>query len=48
MAFVALRIGHSAVHLTYNHVMHRMRWFAASVAVLLFLWVRLAITLVSN
>ena len=47
-AFVALRVAHSAVHLTYNHVIHRMRWFAASVAVLLFLWIRLAFVLVSG
>lgn len=40
-AFVALRVIHSVVHLTYNNVIHRMRWFAASVAVLLALWIRI-------
>jgi hypothetical protein len=41
--FVALRIAHSAVHLTYNRVIHRMRVFALSVLVLLALWVWVAI-----
>jgi hypothetical protein len=41
-AFVALRIAHSAVHLTYNHVVHRMRVFALSVLVLLTLWIWIA------
>ena len=40
-AFVALRIAHSCVHLTYNRVMHRMRVFALGVVVLLALWIRI-------
>jgi hypothetical protein len=40
-AFVALRVAHSLVHLTYNNVLHRMRVFALSVAVLVALWVRI-------
>ena len=44
-AYVALRIGHSAVHLTYNNVFHRLRVFAASVAVLLALWIRIILLL---
>ena len=44
-AFVALRIAHSAVHLTYNRVIHRLRVFALSVAVLLALWVRIAVAM---
>ena len=44
-AFVALRIAHSIVHLTYNHVFHRMRFFAASVFVLVALWIRLVAAL---
>jgi len=44
-AFVALRIAHSVVHLTYNHVIHRMRVFALSVFVLFVLWVRIAAVL---
>ena len=38
-AFVALRIVHSAIHLTYNNVMHRLAAFAASATVLVALWV---------
>ena len=38
-AYVVLRIVHSAIHLTYNHVMHRFAAFAASNAVLLVLWI---------
>jgi len=41
-AFVALRIAHSAVHLTYNRVLHRFRIFALSVFVLLALWTWIA------
>jgi len=44
-AFVGLRIAHSVVHLTYNHVFHRMRFFAASVFVLIALWIRLVAAL---
>ena len=43
--YVGLRIGHSVVHLTYNHVIHRMRVFALSVLVLLLLWVRILVVL---
>ncbi|TAL21201.1 MAG: hypothetical protein EPO01_11800 [Aquabacterium sp.] len=38
-AYVALRIGHTLVHLTYNHVLHRLAFFAASNGVLVALWV---------
>lgn len=44
-AFVALRIAHSVVHLTYNHVIHRLRVFALSVVVLFALWIRIAVAL---
>jgi hypothetical protein len=37
-AYAALRVLHSLVHLTYNHVMHRLAVFAASNFVLLALW----------
>lgn len=40
-AFVAFRFAHTAVHLTYNQVIHRLILFAAGNAVLLALWVRL-------
>lgn len=44
-AYVGLRVLHSAIHLTYNHVMHRFYAFLASFAVLVALWARLALTL---
>lgn len=37
--FVALRVLHSVVHLTYNNVLHRLTVFTLSVAVLIGLWV---------
>ena len=41
-AYVALRIGHSVVHLAYNNVAHRLTLFAASnVVVAAMLWVQL-------
>jgi hypothetical protein len=45
-AYVALRVLHSMVHLTYNHVIHRLVLFAASNVVLLMLWVSAALRLV--
>ena len=44
-AFVALRVAHSLVHLTYNNVIHRMRIFALGVAALIALWVRIVFLL---
>jgi hypothetical protein len=38
-AFVALRVVHSVIHLTSNHVMHRLYAFVAGNTVLLVLWV---------
>ena len=38
-AYVALRVLHSLVHLTYNHVLHRLGVFALSNGVLVALWV---------
>jgi hypothetical protein len=43
--YVVLRILHSAIHLTYNKVMHRMLAFAASNFVLGIIWVRLLLVL---
>ena len=43
--YVALRVAHSVVHLTYNNVIHRLAAFAASTIVLLLLWVRLVVSL---
>lgn len=41
-AFVATRIVHSLVHVSYNNVIHRLRIFAVSVVLLIALWVRVA------
>jgi hypothetical protein len=38
-AYVALRVVHSAIHLSYNHVFHRFMAFALSNVVLAVLWV---------
>lgn len=37
-AYVALRVLHSLIHLSYNHVYHRRMAFAASNLVLITLW----------
>ncbi|MBL8555760.1 MAG: MAPEG family protein [Phenylobacterium sp.] len=37
-AYVALRVVHSAIHLTYNNVMHRLAVYAVSNAVLMAFW----------
>lgn len=42
-AYVALRVLHSVIHLSYNHVIHRFIAFAASNAVLIALWVLAAL-----
>jgi hypothetical protein len=44
--YVGLRVAHSLVHLTYNNVIHRLAAFAASLVVLLLLWVRVAAALI--
>ena len=44
-AYVALRAAHTAVHLTYNNVFHRLGVYAASNVVLLALWVGWTISL---
>ena len=44
-AYVALRVVHSVIHLTYNHVVHRLVVFAASNLVLTVLWIRLVMAL---
>ena len=38
-AYVGLRVVHSVIHLTYNHVLHRFAAFAVSNVVLVALWV---------
>ncbi|MDB5443189.1 MAG: hypothetical protein JWP73_1565 [Phenylobacterium sp.] len=37
--YVALRVAHSLIHVTYNNVMHRLIAFATSNVVLLVLWI---------
>jgi hypothetical protein len=44
-SYVALRVLHSGVHLTYNRVIHRVAMFAASNVVLIVLWSRLFLEL---
>ncbi|MBT8061500.1 MAG: hypothetical protein HKO64_01495 [Xanthomonadales bacterium] len=41
-SYVVLRIVHSFIHTTYNHVMHRFWVYIGSCAVLMIMWVRLA------
>jgi len=38
-AYVALRVVHSVIHLSYNHVLHRLAAFTLSNAALVSLWV---------
>lgn len=38
--YFALRLGHSIVHLSYNHVLHRLAFFASSNLVLLIMWIQ--------
>ena len=47
-AFVAARVVHSAIHCSYNKVMHRFRAYLLGAAILLALWVRVAIHLVGS
>jgi hypothetical protein len=44
-AYVGLRVVHSAIHLTYNKVFHRLAAYAASNVVLAILWVRLFVAI---
>ncbi|MDB4971841.1 MAG: hypothetical protein JWN48_182 [Myxococcaceae bacterium] len=41
-SYVALRVGHSLVHLTYNHVLHRLALFALSNVLLTAMWLYFA------
>ncbi|MEW6996139.1 MAPEG family protein [Colwelliaceae bacterium BS250] len=41
--FVILRIVHSYIHITYNHVLHRMLTFVAGIMCIMVLWVNLLI-----
>lgn len=46
-AYVAARVVHSAIHVTYNRVMHRFQAFLASQALLALLWLAIAWRLVT-
>jgi hypothetical protein len=46
--FVILRVVHSAVHCTYNRVMHRFVAYFISCLFLLLLWIRLALYILMN
>ena len=46
--YVALRVLHSLIHLTYNHVIHRLAVFALGSTVLTVLWVLAALHLAAN
>lgn len=39
-AFVAARVAHSLIHLTYNNVLHRLFVFAVGVLIVLTMWTR--------
>jgi hypothetical protein len=43
--YVALRAQHSLIHLTYNHVIHRLSVFALSNFVLATIWLRFFLSL---
>jgi hypothetical protein len=44
-AYVAFRVAHSLVHLTYNNVFHRLAFYGLSNIVLLAMWIRLFLAL---
>ena len=46
--YVALRVAHSAIHCTYNRVLHRFAVFAASCAVLLGMWAAFVLALIGS
>lgn len=47
-SYVALRIIHSVIHLSYNHVIHRLVAFATSNFVLVALWIFAALQIFSS
>ena len=46
--FVALRIVHSVIQVSYNNVNHRFAAYALSSLILLFMWIRLALYILTN
>lgn len=47
-SFVACRLVHSLVHLSYNNVLHRLMPFALGNFILIAMWIRLALVLQSK
>ena len=47
-AFFAMRVAHSAVHCTYNRVMHRFAAFLAGCGVVAALWILIALDLAAG
>ncbi len=47
-AFVGLRVIHSLIHLTSNHILHRLTAFALSNVVLVFLWINAGLLVFSS
>jgi len=45
-SYVSLRVIHSLIHLTYNKIVHRFAFYAASNIVLALIWVRLLLQLI--
>lgn len=47
-AFVVSRVGHSVIHLTYNHVYHRLMAFVLSTICVYSMWILFAVALGLN
>lgn len=47
-AFLILRLIHSYIHTTYNKVAHRKNVFIASVFILIFLWLRITVSVITQ
>lgn len=43
-AYVAARLVHAAIHVSYNHVFHRFLAFGASIAILITMWIIFAVS----
>lgn len=41
--YVALRVGHSLIHVTYNKIMHRFAFYAVGNLILLAMWILFAV-----
>lgn len=47
-AFVLFRYIHSYIHVTYNHILHRLSAFAISGFILLSMWIKVVLLVVNN